>query len=252
MRGFVIARCWLGCSLLGVVVLGLGLPASSWSEQAISGLPGIVKDATSAVREQYPDALLVKIRIEHQQRTQDSSERVSLYFLSPPGRLLIHIPGRPTAQLEERLLGETEERLVGIPVPEFSVDLPEAVRKAKDAGMPGELATGELSVKIPTGRLPVLVYALRSSTAATPYFVDALTGASLKVQQVVGPVASVDPELQASEDALREALRRYTQRSPSDASLWLEYVVKPILDANNIFECNALGGAWTLLRMCMP
>ena len=243
----IVAAASLGAALTG-----------SWAGQLPSGLPEIARTVAIQVRDSHPDALLFKIRVEHTQDTgATSAERdVSLYFFSSAERLVIEVSGFASGRTVERPLYAAEEKPRPIPVPTFSVDLPRAVHTAQStAGMPAQLAQGELSVRVPVGRLPVLVWTLQSTAVTTPprdFFVDALTGASLTTPQVVGPIASVDPQLQASEDALSHALRREAQRSPSDASLWLEYVVKPILDANNIFECNALGGAWTLLRMCMP
>jgi hypothetical protein len=248
---------WIVCSAIVLATLGTGL-TRSWAQGLPSDLPGLARNVTAQVRESHPDALLFKIRVEREQRADAPSveQAVSLHLFSLAEQLLIQVSGMEQGRTVERPLYAAEEKSRPIPVPSFSVDLLQAVRIAKSTGgMPGQLAQGELSVKVPLGRLPVLVWTLRSTIATTPphnFFVDALTGASLTAQQVTGPIANVDSQLQASEDALTQALRREAKRSPSDASLWMQFVVKPILDANNIFECNALGGAWTLLRMCMP
>ena len=253
----------LRTSLRGIAIsvialaLGTGLLPSR-GEELPSDLPALARDETVRVRESHPDALLFKIHVERKQHAGSSSAEqvVRLHFFSSAEQLLIEISSTGIEGATERPLYEAAERRGPIPVPGFSVDLPPAVRTAKNtAAMPGQLAHGELSVKVPIGRLPVLVWTLQSTVWSTPpryFFVDALTGVSLTMQQVSGPIATVDPQLEASEEALKQALRREAKRSPSDASLWMQYVVKPILDANNIFECNALGGAWTLLRMCMP
>ena len=248
---------WITCLIMAAAGLGTALTGSR-AEQLPSEFQELSRAASAQVRESHPDALLFKIRVEHKQGPASPSAQpdVSLHFFSSAERLLIQVSGVELGRTVERPFYAAEEKPHPIPVPSFSVDLPRAVGIAKNAaGMSGELAQAELSVRVPIGQLPVLVWRLQSTGVTTPpryFFVDALTGTSLATHQVVGPIASADPELQASEDALSYALRREAQRSPSDASLWLEYVVKPILDANNIFECNKLGGAWTLLRMCMP
>jgi len=252
MGRFPTALGWITC------LVGAALMTASWAGLLPSQLPELARTAAAQVRESHPDALLFKIRVEHKQDpgVPSAEQEVSLHFFSSAERLLIQVSGVQLGRTVERPFYPAEEKPRPIPVPTFSVDLPRAMDIAKGAGgMPGHLGQAELSVRVPVGQLPVLVWTLQSTAVTTPpryFFVDALTGASLTTHQVVGPIASVDPELQASEDALSYALRREAQRSPSDASLWLEYVVKPILDANNIIECNALGGAWTLLRMCMP
>ena len=243
------------CSTIGVNIAA-GLTRSG-AEQLPSELPGLARDVAVQVREGHPDALLFKIRVERKQDpdTPSAKHDVWLYFFSSVERLVIQVSGMEIGRGVEWPLFEVEDKARLIPVPNFSIDLPTAVRTARNsASMPGELAQGELSVKVPVGRLPVLVWSLQSTVVTPPryFFVDALTGTPLTVKQVSGPTATVDPTLESSEEALKQALRREAKRSPTDASLWMQFVVKPILDANNIFECNALGGAWTLLRMCIP
>jgi hypothetical protein len=248
---------WIVYSAIGLAYLGAGL-TRSWAEGLPSELPGLARDVTAQVRESHPDALLFKILVEGKKNAESTSTDypVWLYLFSPAEQLLIQVFGTEIWRSTERPLYEAVEKRGPIPIPSFSVDLPQAVHAANGmTAFAGQLAQGELSVKVPVGRLPVLVWTLQSTVVTTPprsFFVDALTGASLTMQQVAGPIGVADPQLQASEDALGKALRREAKRSPGDASLWLQFVVKPILDANNIFECNALGGAWTLLRMCMP
>jgi hypothetical protein len=120
--------------------------------------------------------------------------------------------------------------------------------------MRGHLKQATLAVRTPRGRLPVLVWSIESSNEydSSPYFVDALTGMHLTVEQVVDPPVGRDTTLEPSQNALKAALLPPSPLLPGSGSPWMYFVLKPILEAKDMFACNARGGAWTWLKMCIP
>ena len=69
---------------------------------------------------------------------------------------------------------------------------------------------------------------------------------------VFDPPNGRDAEVAAAETALKEALQHPSPLLPDGATPWMHFVVIPILKAKDVFECSALGGSWSLLRICTP
>lgn len=219
------------------------------------GLPQAAREMAEQARAWQADSLLMRIEARRRGGQQRAVESGPLfYFLSPSERLIIRLPGKQEFAAQELLPDQVGGRGSFIPIPDFSVDLPQAVAVAQRAGMPGQMQEAELSVRTPGGRLPVLVWRIQSHQGqeSPSYYVDALTGAHLTARQILDPPAEPDATLQASEDALRAALRRSALVSPGNATPWMQFVVKPLLEAKDVLECNARGGGWTIVRMCMP
>ena len=116
------------------------------------------------------------------------------------------------------------------------------------------MTSATLSIRTPRARMPVLVWTIREGEPqdASSYFVDALTGAYLTPQQVLHPLPGGDATLDAGERALKHALQRPSPLLTGGATPWMHFIVLPILEAKDVFECNTRGGMWTLLRMCIP
>ncbi len=219
-------------------------------------LPRLAKeiggDARSAWR---ADAWLLRIDVRKRSRDETSSNayEVTLEFFSlSDGSTLVLHPGWGSPYESPRDMSIPE--VTRIPIPDFTVDLPEALIAAKKAGMRGQLKQGTLAVRTPRGRLPVLVWSIESSNEydSSPYFVDALTGIHLTVEQVVDPPVGGDTTLEASETALKAALLPPSPSLPGGGSAWMYFVLKPLLEAKDVFDCHVRGGAWTWLKMCIP
>ena len=240
--------------ILGLTALLSNAGAASKPSETPSGLPEAAKELAEQARAWRGDALLMRIEVGRKGDKESTAEiSTSFYFVSPPERLILRLPGRQEFAAQELSPGQFGGRGSFVPVPDFSVDLPQAIGVAKKAGMTGSIEEAELSVRTPPGRLPVLVWRIQSDQGQDfAFYVDALTGASLNSRQILDPPPGPDATLQASEDALRAALRRSALASPANATLWLEFVVKPLLEAKDVLECNARGGGWTIVRICMP
>lgn len=241
--------------VLGLATLTANARAASDSMDIPKGLPQAAREMAERARLWRADALLMRIEVgrkDGQQRAVESGP--FFYFLSPSERLIIKLPGRQEFAAQEMLPDQFGARGSFIPIPDFSVDLPQALGVVRRAGMLGQMREAELSVRTPNGRLPVLVWRIQSKHMqdSLPYYVDALTSAYLTNQQILDPPAEPDATLQASEDALRVALRRSALVSPGNATPWMEFVVKPLLESKDVFECNARGGGWTIVGLCMP
>jgi len=244
---------WLraSCARDIFVIFVLTGTAAARPPEIPEGIPQAAREMSERVRQTHPDALLMRVEVRH----DDSGPTEAgpfLYFFSPSEHVVLRLPGDWTSHADELIADQFGGRGSFIPVPDFNVDLPQALSIAQKAGMPGQTWKAELSVKTPRGRLPVLLWRIqpKQSGSSIPYYVDALTGIQLTNRQVSEPGASPDPTLQSSERALRQALRQ--SPPPGNPTLWMEFVVKPILEAKDVMECNARGGGWTITRMCMP
>ena len=219
-------------------------------------LPRLAKEMGDDARGAWrADAWLLRIDVRERSRGETSSNayEVTLEFfaLSDSSTLVLH-PGRgsPYESPQDMSIPEATR----IPIPDFTVDLPEALNAARKAGMRGRFKQGTLAVRTPRGRLPVLVWSIESSNEfdSSPYFVDALTGMYMTVEPVVDPPVSRDTTLEASENALKAALLPPSPSLPGGGSPWMYFVLKPLLEARDVFDCHAHGGAWTWLKMCIP
>lgn len=219
-------------------------------------LPRLAKEIGDDVRATWrADAWLLRIDVRERSRDETSSTgyEVTLEFFSlSDGSTLVLHPGWDGPYESQRDTSIPEA--TRIPIRDFAVDLSEALIAARKAGMRGHLKQGTLAVRTPKGRLPVLVWSVESSNDcdSSPHFVDALTGMHLTVEQVVDPPVGKDSALEASENALKDALLPPSPSLPGGGSPWMHFVLKPILEARDIFDCHARGGAWSLLKMCIP
>jgi len=178
--------------------------------------------------------------------------RLSFYAFSPTDPVGLVLSRRPPRAEVDEAPYEVEKSPV-IPVPDFTVDLPQALMVAYKAGMRGQLEEATLTVKIPLAKLPVLVWIIRThdQPITPPYLVDAFTGLSLDASQVADPRLKSDAALDEAGRLLKEALLRQPSVPPQSTNPWMDFVVLPILNAKDVFECNALGGQWRL-KVCLP
>ena len=264
-RGHLVPMLRLSCvwyrfgQQAAVYVLSLAtLTAPTYGASNSTGIPKHLPETARQMAEQArqwrADALLMRVEVGRKEGQQSAFETEALfYFLSPSEHLIIRLPDRLEVAAQQLLPDQVGVRGSFIPIPDFTVDLTQALGVAKRAGMSGEMQAADLAVRTPSGRLPVLAWRIQSRLGDDPlYYVDALTAAHLTSRQVSNPVAGPDPTLQASEDALRAALRRSALIPPGNTTPWMEFVVKPLLEARDVFECNARGGGWTIVRVCMP
>jgi hypothetical protein len=197
------------------------------------------------------------VRIEVK-RTDDRGSadafQLSFYFVSPSDRAGLLLSRRPLRDEDEATSYEVDHSRTLIPIPDFAVDLPQALVAAQKAGMRGQIMEATLAVRTPLARLPVLAWSIRAGDQpdASFYFVDAFTGAPLASGQMANRPVEADTVLDAAQRSLKEALQHPSPALPDGATPWMHFVVIPMLNATNAFECNALGGRWMLLRMCLP
>ena len=218
-----------------------------------SGVPRLAKEASEKARDWRGDAWLVRIVLtkDHESQTADAF-RLSFRAFSRAERAGLVLSGTPVRSEVEQAPYEVDESIL-IPVPDFAVDLPQALMVAERAGMRGQLEEATLAVKIPLAKPPVLVWSIRSrdELIASTYFVDAFTGAYLDGSHLVDPRAKSDIALEEAARSLKEALLRQPPAPAQSTNPWMDFVVIPILNAKNVFECNALGGQWRL-KICLP
>jgi len=218
-----------------------------------SDLPRLAREVSEKVRTWRGDARLVRIVVTKNHEGQSTGAfRLSFYAISrttPVGLVL----SRRSSRTEVEEAPYEVEKSALIPVPDFAVDLPQALTAAQNAGMRGQLEEATLAVKIPLAKLPVLVWSIRTDDKpiAATYFVDAFTGAYLGSTPLIDPRLESNALLDHAGRSLKEALLHEPAGSPQSMNPWMDFVVLPILNAKDVFECNALGGQWRS-TMCLP
>jgi len=218
-----------------------------------SDLPRLAKEASEKAKVWRGDAWLVRIAVRRDRENQsDDAFRLYFYAFSPTDRAGLVLSRRPAGAEVEEAPYELEKSVL-IPIPDFGVDLPAALMAAQKAGMRGQLEEATLAVKIPLAKPPVLVWSIRihDQPITSIYVVDALSGAHLNGDQLADPRAKSDSAVDEAGRSLKEALLRQRTMPPQSENPWMDFVVLPILNAKNVFECNALGGQWRL-KMCLP
>jgi hypothetical protein len=256
-RAFRRAACQI-VSILGLSTFAPNALQASQAASAIdapSDLPRLAQEMSEQARTWRSDAWLVRIEVNKGDDSQPAEAfDLSFYVFSPSDGMGLVLSRRPLQNDSEAVPYEVDRSRTLIPIPDFAVDLPQALMAAQRAGMRGQLRGATLTVKTPLARPPVLVWSIRASDpgGVPTYFVDAFTGAHLTRGQVADPSVGGDTTLEAAERALKEALQHPSQVLPDGATPWMHFVLIPILNAKDVFECNALGGHWTLLRMCTP
>jgi len=248
----------VACHIVSILGLSTFAPNASQASNAIeapSDLPRLAQEMSERARTWRSDAWLVRIEVSKDEDSQPADAfDLSFYVYSPSDGMGLVLSRRLLRNDSEAVPYEVDRSRILIPIPDFAVDLPQALMTAQRAGMRGPIRGATLVVKTPLANLPVLVWSIRASDpgGATTYFVDAFTGAHLTDEQVAAPSIGGDATLEAAERALKEALQHPSPILPDSATPWMHFVVLPILNAKDIFECNALGGHWSLLGMCMP
>ena len=258
MRLFPSALRRVACQAVGVLGLSAFVSTALPGSSAIdipSDMPQLARQMSEQARTWRSDAWLLRIEVYRGEQSEPSAGfNLFFHFFSPSARMGLVLSRGALISAYEVVPYEANRGTTAIPIPDFAVDLPQALMAAQRAGMRGQMREATLSVRTPLARMPVLVWSIRASdsSGASFYFVDAFTGAHLTSAQVFDPPVGANATLQAAERALKEALLRPSGLLPDGGTPWMHFVVIPILEAKDVFECNALGGGWTLLGMCIP
>jgi len=239
--------------ILGLASFAPNALQASDTGEAPSDLPQLAKEVSEKARMWRRDAWLVKIEVKKEHGSQPADGYgLSFYFFSPADHAGLVLSRGPLQGEDEVAPYEVDQSKTFVPIPDFTVDLPQALITAQKAGLRGPLEEATLAVRTPPAKLPVLVWSIRSNGEPSgPIHVDAFTGAHLTSSRLADPRVDADPTIDSAGRSLKEALLRPSPALPQGTTPWMDFVVIPILNARNVFECNALGGQWRL-SVCLP
>jgi hypothetical protein len=215
-------------------------------------LPELMRVATERARTWRQDAIPVSLAFKHVDFPNlklPKGPQVEFSFVSPSDhaglRISVTTSGMTTFPFPHPV------NWGRVPLPPVFVDLPAALRRARENGMKGPLARAELRVHSPNGAPPVLAWMLGDSSAGRGRTINGATGEIIDYD-VTGYIAAYNAQWERAAKGLR-ALMRSARGGPSsggfeiggDSPSWSPGSDTPYDDgskAREAYERNAAEG----------
>ena len=169
---------------------------SDSGRQLPKDLPELIHAATPRAREWRRDAILVSLKFEHREAPNPTMRgpAVTISFFSPSAGagLLVTVTtdGARTSEFNQQV------RWGRCPLPPVFVDLPAAVRLARNNGMKGQVSHASLRIWSPSGAPPVLAWMVGDKT------INGVTGAIIDFD-VTGYIKSYNAQWERAAEGLR-------------------------------------------------
>ena len=183
---------------------------SDSGRQLPKDLPELMHAATQRARLWRPDAIPVALEVQHRDAPNPTMRgpAVRIFFLSPAADtgLLVTVTadGARTSEFNRQVSWGK------LPLPPVFVDLPAAVRLARNNGMQGQIGHASLRIWSPSGAPPVLAWMVGNKT------VNGATGELIDFD-VTGYIKSYNAQWERAAKGLR-ALMRSAQGGASSGS----------------------------------
>ncbi len=183
---------------------------SDSGRQLPKDLPELIHAATPRAREWRRDAIPVSLKFEHREAPNPTMRgpAVTISFFSPSAGagLLVTVTtdGARTSEFNQQV------RWGKVPLPPVFVDLPAAVRLARNNGMKGQVGHASLRIWSPPGAPPVLAWMVGDKT------INGVTGAIIDFD-VTGYIERYNAQWERAAKGLR-ALMRSAQGGVSGGS----------------------------------
>jgi len=163
-------------------------------------LPELLQAATQSAQAWRPDAIPVSLRFSHLEVPNPAlrGPEIRLYFFSPSDHtgLLVTVAANGTHTSASKQTVNWGE----LPLPPVFVDLPAAVRIARDNGMSGAINRADLRIWSPPGAPPVLAWMVGNKT------INGATGEIIDYD-VTGYIASYNAQWERAARGLRMLMR---------------------------------------------
>lgn len=188
------------------------------SRQLPKDLPELMHGATQRARMWRQDAIPVSLEFQHFDAPNPKltkGPRVVFSFSSPSEGAGLKLTVT-TADVSTFAFSQPVN-WGGVSLPPVFVDLPAALRIARENGMKGPLGSASLRIYSPSGAPPVLAWMVHSSSAGRGRTVNGATGEIIDYD-VTGYIAAYNAQWERAAKGLRALMRNARGGSSSDSS----------------------------------